>query len=79
MIPTYLNLNFAQGVLGRRVAAAAALDPLDHEEPEVLPELPVPRPPDAQPRRVLALVALLSAIVGGGSVMEHCSMKLRCA
>ena len=49
-------------MLGRRVAAAAALDPLDHEEPEVLPELPVPRPPDAQPRRVLALVALLSAM-----------------
>ena len=63
-LSTCLNLNAIKGVLGGRIAAAieVIVRLLDHEEPEVLPELPVPRPPDPKLGRGFALVSLLSAI-----------------
>ena len=50
-------------MLGGHLAVAVVV-PAHHEELEVIPELPVPRPPDAQQRGFLALglVALLSVM-----------------
>ena len=46
------------------VDAVAVVVPAHHEELEVVPELPVPRPPDAQQRSFLflTLVALPSVL-----------------
>ena len=44
-------------MLGGHLAVAVVI-PAHHEELEVIPELPVPRPPDSQQRGFLALVAL---------------------
>ena len=50
-------------MLGRRLTVTVVV-PAHHEELEVIPELPVPRPPDAQQWSFLflALVALPSVM-----------------
>ena len=49
----------------------AVVVPAHHEELEVVPELPVPRPPDAQQRGFLAtLDALLSVMEGESNMLD---------
>ena len=49
-------------MLGGRPTVAAVV-PAHHEELEVVPELPVPRPPDAQQRSLLALVVAVLSVM----------------
>ena len=65
VLHTCLDLDLSQRMLGGRIAVDAVVVPAHHEELEVIPELPVPRPPDSQQRGFLALG--LAAVL---SVME---------